>query len=158
MKNLFLALSLMASMLLPASPVSAEAILSVILNGEKVSVDRGDFQSLKTRTITTGTDWTDGEKTFKGPLVRDVLEFAGLKIGMPETVSAKAANDYSVEIPGEDFTKYDVILATEMDGKPLTLRDKGPLWIVYPRDDHAELDDPIFNARWIWQLVELGVK
>jgi len=74
------------------------------------------------------------------------------------TVTATAANDYSVEIPVSDFLDYDVILAITMDGERLTLRDKGPLWIVYPRDDHPELSSPLINSRWIWQLVALELK
>ena len=87
-----------------------------------------------------------------------MLKFAGLEGQEGKMATATAINDYSVEIPIEDYATYDVILATEMDGKKLTLRDKGPIWIVYPRDDHSELDDPVVNARWIWQLVELGVE
>ena len=158
MKTLVLVLSLLASFVVPMRAATAETVLSVVVQGEQTDVERSDLDSLTVHTITTGTDWTDGVSTFKGPLVRDVLNFAGVKDGTLEIVSAKAANDYTVDIPAEDFAKYDVILATEMDGKQLTLRDKGPLWIVYPRDDHSELDDPVFNARWIWQLVELSAK
>jgi hypothetical protein len=51
-----------------------------------------------------------------------------------------------------------VILALSMDGRELSLRDKGPIWIVYPRDDHKELHDPVFNSRWIWQLDRLELR
>jgi len=158
MRNLFLVATVILSFALQQRPASAEALLTVVSGDEQIKIQRDDLATLKTATITTGTDWTDGVSTFKGPLVRDVLELAGVKGGAPTTVSAKAANDYSVDIPIEDFRKYNVILATEMDDKPLTLRDKGPLWIIYPRDDHSELDDPAINARWIWQLVELGIE
>ena len=55
------------------------------------------------------------------------------------TVRFIAANDYYVDIPTEDFADYDAILAMEADGKPLSRRDKGPLWLMYPISDHAEL-------------------
>ena len=50
-----------------------------------------------------------------------------------------AANDYFVDIPTQDFRDYDAILAMEADGKQLSRRDKGPLWLMYPISDHAEL-------------------
>jgi len=45
-----------------------------------------------------------------------------------------------------------------MDGEPLSVRDKGPIWIVYPRDEFPELATPEVNSRWIWQLVTLDLQ
>ena len=72
-----------------------------------------------------------------------------------ESVRFIAANDYFVEIPTEDFRRYDVILAMEADGAPLARRDKGPIWLMYPISDHEELGDPIYIHRLIWQVVRI---
>ena len=56
-----------------------------------------------------------------------------------ETVRFTAANDYFVDIPTSDFRDYDAILAMEADGETLSRREKGPLWLMYPISDHAEL-------------------
>ncbi|MBV6633051.1 MAG: molybdopterin-dependent oxidoreductase [Alphaproteobacteria bacterium] len=106
-------------------------------------------------TIRTTTDWTDGITEFQGPLARDILTVAE---GAGDTVRAVAVNDYAVEIPMSDFWDYDVILATSMNGQPLSLRDKGPIWVVYPRDEHPELQSVEHNDKWIWQLKEIIVK
>ena len=45
-----------------------------------------------------------------------------------------------------------------MDGEELRVRDKGPLWIVYPRDDFPELDNRLIRSRWVWQVKELMVR
>lgn len=157
--NHFAAFALaIACFVLPVKPATAENILAITENGETVELTRDRFDELDTVEINTTTDWTDGVNVFRGPLVRDVLKAAGHNASVIVKLKARAANDYTVEIPASDIQDYDVILATEMDGKQLTLRDKGPLWIVYPRDDHKELRDPVVNARWIWQLVELRVE
>jgi hypothetical protein len=75
-----------------------------------------------------------------------------------KSIVATALDDYTIEIPIEDFTRYNVLLAMRMNGRPLSPTDKGPLWIVYPRDDHAELRDPTLNAHWVWQLRTIDVK
>ena len=81
--------------------------------------------------------------------MRDVLG----QVGATGTrVRASAHNDYLIEIPIEDFYAFDVILAHSMDGAPLSPRDKGPLWIIYPRDAHRELQDIRYDYRWVWQL------
>ncbi len=123
--------------------------------GPRAEFDRTMLAGLGMQTVRTSTDWTDGVKAFRGPYVRDVLDAAGYR---GETVTATALNDYSVEIPMADFERYPVVLAMEMDGEPLTRRDKGPLWIVYPRDEFAELATAETNAKWIWQLRSLEVR
>jgi hypothetical protein len=44
------------------------------------------------------------------------------------------------------------------DGVELQLRDRGPLWIVYPRDSFRELRDESNNFKWIWQLRSLELR
>ena len=70
-------------------------------------------------------------------------------------VTAQALNDYQADIPLSDFADYDVIFAWSMDGQMLSRRDKGPLWIVYPRDSQAHLGEERYEHRWVWQLYRL---
>jgi hypothetical protein len=119
------------------------------------ALDREMLQRVGERTIRTTTVWTDGVKTFEGPLVRDVLTLVGAH---GTSVKATALNDYVVEIPIADFEKYDVVLALRMDGRDLQPTDKGPIWIVYPRDQFPELQNPRYDERWCWQLARLVVQ
>jgi len=137
---------------------SADEVLLTLSNKnapyvEPVRLTRADLVALPQAHIQTATEWTDGRPVFEGPLARDVV--AGILGHGEKVVHAIAVNDYSVEIPLSDFEVYDVILALNMDGHELSLRDKGPIWIVYPRDQRKELQDPVFNSRWIWQLDRL---
>ena len=117
--------------------------------------DEQMLATLETHTLETTTSVTDGVNQFEGFLIRDLLDWVGAE---GEQVIATALNDYIVEIPLEDFYQYDVLAATHMDGEALTPRDKGPLWIVYPRDDHSELQDIRYDYRWVWQLNGLQVE
>lgn len=117
--------------------------------------DAAMLDSLELQVLETTTDWTNGRQRFEGPLMRDILE---LVKASGKEIYAVAANDYVVAIPREDFDDYGVVLAMRQNGKRLSLRDRGPLWIVYPRDAHPELRTPIMNTRWIWQLKSLDVR
>lgn len=117
--------------------------------------DEAMFGALPAAGLETTTVVTDGVKRFEGFLMRDLLEYVGAE---GETVTAIALNDYVIDIPIGDFQRFDVLVATHMDGERLLPSDKGPLWIVYPRDDHAELQDIRYDYRWVWQLIELDVK
>ncbi len=158
MKRIFTALLLNSYLALMANSVWADTFLKIQTDEKVIEISSSAFEALEAIEYETTTDWTDGRNHFKGPLIREVIASAGIDPTSLDTIQAKAANDYTVAIPVSDIVKYDVILATEMDGKRLTLRDKGPIWAVYPRDNHAELNEPKFNTRWIWQLVELKLE
>lgn len=121
----------------------------------KAVFDRAMIEDLPSARLETTTVVTDGVKRFDGFYMRDLLEMLGAD---GQTVTASALNDYVINIPAEDFERFDVVVATHMDGERLTPRDKGPLWIVYPRDDHAELQDLRYDYRWVWQLNRLEIR
>lgn len=142
-------------------PPTGEVILTV--GGEigmtnvddEAHLDAAMLEALPRERLTTHTSVTDGPQRFEGFLARDLLEALQAE---GETVTALALNDYLAEIPITDFERYDVLLADTMNGERLTRRDKGPLWIVYPRDDHDELQDIRYDYRWVWQLHRLEVE
>lgn len=121
----------------------------------RAEFDRSALEALKQHQIRTTSVWTDGVGTFEGPLLCDLLDRVG---ATGETLMARALNDYAVEIPIEDCRKYPVLLALKRNGRDLHRRDKGPIWIVYPRDDHPELQSEQINTRWVWQLERLEVR
>lgn len=105
-------------------------------------------------TMRTTTAWTVGSQEFEGPLLRDLLKAVGAN---GSGITAIALNDYKVEIPIEDGDAYRVILAIRHNGQPMRIRDKGPIWIVYPVYDHPELNTAEYRSRMIWQLRRLIV-
>ncbi|MGB1237495.1 MAG: molybdopterin-dependent oxidoreductase [Pseudomonadales bacterium] len=123
--------------------------------GEQVNIALSDkdLANLPQRTIQTQTHWTKGIITFRGPLLRDVLAHVGVS---GQYIKARAANDYMIEIPYSDFLENDVILAMSRDGVPMTLRSKGPLWVIYPWSENTSLQQGIYYSRAIWQLVEIS--
>ncbi len=117
--------------------------------------DRAMLEALPQHTLLTETPWTDGITRFEGPLARNVLAAVGAS---GESVRASAINDYAVNIPLADFEQYDVIVALTRDGAPMRVRDKGPLWIIYPWSDHPQLRSEVHHSRSIWQLKALHVE
>lgn len=121
----------------------------------RVAFERDALEALPPVVIETSTVVTDGVHSFTGFLMRDLLEMLEAE---GERITAIAINDYAVDIPIADFYDFDVIVAYRMDAKMLTRDDKGPLWIIYPRDDHAALQDIRYDYRWVWQLHKLDVQ
>ncbi|MGY6703176.1 molybdopterin-dependent oxidoreductase [Roseinatronobacter sp.] len=147
-----------AVVLLTSWPVLADMPVLTItgaIDGDEASLTVNDLRALPQHQLTTSTTVTDGTPEFTGFLMRDLLATVQAQ---GDTVVAYAMNDYRMEIPVSDFHDFDVLGALSMDGMPLNPRDKGPVWIVYPRDNHRELQDIRFDTRWVWQLVSLHVE
>ncbi len=140
----------------PVGPVILEigGKIAVDFSTESIPFDMAGLESLGTSEIVTETPWSEGEVTFTGVLFRDVLEAVGAH---GNAVKAFALNDYSVTIPLTDLNSYDVIIATKRDGNPMRVRDRGPLWVIYPWSDHSDLRNEVYYARSIWQLRSLEV-
>ena len=117
-----------------------------------------DLEMLETFSkviIKTETPWLDGMTTFQGVRLKDLIEHVK---GTGEKLKAIALNDYAVDIPFADFQKYDVIIAYKSNGKYMSIRDKGPLWIIYPWNHHEELKTETYHGRSIWQLTRLEIE
>lgn len=93
------------------------------------------------------------EATFTGPLVATLLDVADVDGTMMETV---ALNDYAVDVPVEDARTLPLLLATRVDGEPMSVADYGPTRFVYPTEGY-DLDRTVYDARWIWQLARIRV-
>lgn len=125
-------------------------------NGDGAALfDTAMLSALPEHRIETHTPWTDGPALFEGVLLKDVLAATGAH---GETLFVEAINSYRIEFPASDAERFGVLLATRMNGQPLSRRDKGPLWIVYPRDAIPALRDERYDSRWVWQLNRIEVR
>lgn len=142
-----------------SAAVAQDTILTVLSQSDgvtgEVNYTLEDLDALPQVEIRTINEFVDGPTRFEGPLARVILKQTS-DINATK-VSLIAANDYEIEVPIADFRKYDVILATRQEGKLLSRRDKGPIWVIYPMSDHSELRDSVYNSRLIWQLVRMEV-
>jgi hypothetical protein len=154
----FLALTLVLSPLATRDARAAQEILVVSGNvpgGTPVVFTREDLVALGILSVRADTPWTDAATLFEGPLLRDVLDAARAE---GTRIEAVALNDYRVEIPMEDPRSSDMILALRVDGKSIGVRERGPLWVIYPWDTREDMRSELYYSRAIWQLKEVIVK
>ncbi len=121
-----------------------------------VQLDMAALQRLPQRSFKTNTPWTREPHTYSGPLLRDVLALAGAQGAT--NIKAVALNDYQISIPAEDAAKLDVIVAHQVDGKAIPVRERGPLFVIYPFDSAPELRTTRYYERAIWQLKSMRIE
>ncbi len=117
--------------------------------------DRAMLESLGLVTIETASPWYEGKVKFEGVSLDKLMKQVEAK---GDRISVIALNDYATEIPMADFKKYNVILALKRNGEYMPVRDKGPLFIVYPYDSDPELRTQTYYARSAWQVARIEVK
>jgi hypothetical protein len=118
-------------------------------DGALAQFDMAMLEALPQHGFSTRTPWYAQPRRFSGPLLRDVLAAAGAQGTM---LRLTALNDYRVEMPFEDAQRHDVIVARLLDDKPMAVRDKGPLFVIYPFDQRPELRSSVYYSRSAWQL------
>ncbi|MBO6897198.1 MAG: oxidoreductase [Shimia sp.] len=112
------------------------------------------LKALEWEEVNTFTSFTDGMQTFEGPRLSSLLDFVSAS---GTTIGASAINDYFVDIPVTHAENQGVILAVLHNGKAMTVRDKGPIWVIYPQsEDEAKLKR--FDNEMIWQLISMEIR
>lgn len=137
------------------SQLARQALLKIsnARQGSETLLSFDEFQNLPVATIETVTPWTDGKITFEGVWVKDLVEKfgAGAKMGQ-----ATAFNDYRIKFELPEIVEKGGFLAFKRDGEPMSRRDKGPYWLIFPWSDRPELDTRTVHGLSIWQLVDLS--
>lgn len=152
-----------------AGPAAAEGLPSpgsdviLTISGEIAQTNHGDsavfdremLAALGATTITTTTIWTEGEQRFTGVPLGALMEAVGAS---GSVAAAMAINDYAVDIPAEDWGEGGALIAYLNQGEEMSVRDKGPLWVVYDFDSSPDLQTETIYSRSIWQLDRIVVR
>lgn len=120
-----------------------------------VEFDQSMIDNMVQHTVNTNNHVVEQVVEYRGPAISDILRSVGAK---GESVKVIAWDDYVVTIPISDINKYQVILATHEAGKRMTIDDKGPLFVVFPFSNYAELRNDFFYSLSVWQVREFIVE
>nr|WP_265516450.1 molybdopterin-dependent oxidoreductase [Nitratireductor luteus] len=123
--------------------------------GDEAHFDRQMLEGLGMVEIVTTTPWYTSAATFEGVPLTKLMEYVGAK---GTEIEAVALNDYRTTIPISDFAEFGTILAMKRDGVEMPVRDKGPLFIIYPYDSNADLHAQKYYSRSVWQIARMNVR
>jgi len=154
-------LSVATTNVIEASPHTEDSEVVLTVTGkhgfdtdEEAALNFGTIRQLPSFSFTTKTPWTEGEDNWEGVRLSVLLAHLGTS---STQFRAWADDGYEATFKGVDIEKYPVILAYKKNGEYLSLRDLGPLWIMFPFDDHSELDElPIYEIS-VWQLSRIEI-
>ncbi len=117
--------------------------------------DLAMLEAMDVATFRTSTPWFKGVVEFQGVPMDRLMAAVGAKGGK---ITVYALNDYKTEIPLQDLADHHAVLAYKRDGQYMPVRDKGPLFVVYPYDSDPVLQNQVYYGRSAWQVSRIVVE
>ena len=121
----------------------------------RAEFDRDMLENIGMVEFSTETPWTEGKTHFAGVPFSRLLDVISPKGSVARAV---AANDYKADIPLAMLRENGALLAMRINGENMTLRNKGPLWIVFPWCQKSDLKHVEIYNYSVWQLLSLNIQ
>ncbi len=157
-----------AAMLIPTAatadehpPTGTLALRWVDASGHVLAeraLDRTAVEALPQSEVHTETPWTEAMQQFSGPRIATLAALGAPACARPGTAEINAINDYSAPLPQQDWQRWNIILASRHNDRPMRVRDNGPFWVIYPLSSAPELDTQLTHSRMVWQADSITFK
>jgi hypothetical protein len=115
----------------------------------KADFDLEMLRAMPSVKFRTATPWTEGPTEFEGVSFADLLKSVE---ATGKSIKAAALNDYVAQVDAQTVISSGAILAYRMNGADISVRDKGPLWIIFPFDQKPDLKTETIYSQSVWQL------
>lgn len=150
----------MASLLLVlfsfGTQASSSSLLQLILPDKReITLDEAALAALPQVEFETATPWTLGTHRYRGPTLKSVL--AAQQVDSASAIDVAALNGYQQRVDLSPFAKVPLTLVRYQDDKPLTRRNKGPLWLLVPLSAHPDMDVSAIHNNMVWQVIRIEV-
>ena len=157
---LTLCLSLMAGCMetVDENAVDTSAPVGVVLvNGAtKIDVTVGDWEAKRTqiKTVDYSLPGTTKEYEFTGVTLAALMEIAGAS-NCTEIV-VRSSDGWEAIVAAEDAKAYDILITDDyVGGKDIPADAGGPIKMVFPATEHAELAEKYDAWAWQWYVSEI---
>ncbi|WP_170419456.1 hypothetical protein [Ruegeria atlantica] len=108
----------------------------------------------KELTVPFGPPGQETNRAMTGPRLADVMAQAG---ATGKTAVPIALDGYRAEINWEQIERFDPILATHADQKPLALGGFGPAVVIFPVVEDPALAEELGNLQ-VWAVTYIGIE
>lgn len=132
------------------------------LTGKPVELNFEKLQALATTSVVTkephNTSNSDPNTSFqfRGVAVSKLLEKFGVAPNVTE-VTFVAYDGYRSTVNLADLRRYPIIIALERNNRKISRSDGGPLYLVFPYDQHPQLQEQYPDRFWAFYLTDMVV-
>lgn len=129
--------------------LTVDGAIKITNSAQGAIFDMAMLNALPRHSVSTHNLWTEGLNTYQGFSAEDLLSMLENKGNI---LQITALNDYITEIPITDFIEEGAIFATHKNGKQMSIRNLGPIMVIYPFDSNENVRSDIYYSRSIWQI------
>jgi hypothetical protein len=144
----------------PLDPALDQMMAKQGLHFDKAFVfDSAALQKLPQVQIRPTLEYDGKVHALRGPLLASVLQAVGAPANAK--LQLRAVDGYAVGVSLADAAGYRMIVATEIDGRPMALGGLGPQWAVYDADNLPAFKDKPLKERFAlcpWGLYHVAVE
>ncbi len=141
-----------------ARATQPDTILEVQLGeGKIIGFTLDDLLALPVTEFETSTVWTQGIDHYAGVLLLDLLHHIGHE-PVRGAVNVRALDGYSARIDASLVTEEAPLLSFLRNGRPMSVRDQGPVWLIFPYDHDPAFRTESIYAKSVWQVRFLEVR
>ena len=146
----------------PLDPVLDRMMVKQKLKFDKAQVfDFAALTAMPAVTIKPTLEYDNQPHTLKGPLLTNVMKACGVSMTEKTAFFMRAVDGYAAQVSAADAIKYRFIVATHLDGLPMSLGGLGPLWGIYEADRFPDMAAKPLAARFTacpWATYHIEVK
>lgn len=111
------------------------------------------LEELPTYSLTTATPWREKPARFEGILLSDLLERHGM--ADLDAIRVIAENDYTTTIERAVWTATPMVIATRVDGRAHSRRERGPIQFVVDSADYERLGE-VREHHLVWMAATIA--
>ena len=111
------------------------------------------LETIGFQRLTTVTPWREAPAAFDGVLLTDILAANGLDDA--HSINVVAENDYVVQISAEVWKRWPILVATRVNGKAHTRRQRGPIQFVLPMSEDRDAGLEEHQSNWVWMAARI---
>jgi len=119
----------------------------------QVTLDRTALLSLPQASMESKVPWHDESARFEGPLISSLMEHLDIR---GDTLVVTGLDGYSTRIPLVEAFETKAMLALRCNGRPIDVREFGPLILLYPQGHGLSSQQLLF--RTVWQVTHITVE
>ena len=146
----------------PLDPALDRLMFKKKLKFDKAQVfDFAALTAMPAVTIKPTLEYDNQPHTLKGPLLVDVMKACGVNSSEKMTFFMREVDGYAAQVSAADAVKYRFIVATHLDGRPLSMGGLGPLWGIYDADRFPDMAAKPLAERFVacpWATYHIEVK
>ncbi|WP_254277121.1 molybdopterin-dependent oxidoreductase [Halomonas sp. 3H] len=118
-----------------------------------LTLDRQTLLTLPQASMETRVPWHDEPARFEGPLLSSLIEHLEIR---GDTLVVTGLDGYSTRLSLAESDAMGAMLAHRCNGKPLNVREFGPLLLLYPEGHGLSSQQRLF--RTVWQVTHIDVE